>query len=144
MTDKYDPNDKQHIRIRQQIEKGNALPLLITAKESISKLKQVGFEILKTEDLALDKYEAGTSQQTWYNTLQSGCSLESFPQSRLAIFMTHKLCMVMEKVGLAPKGTVAAHEILVEARDGLVDGGEREIFTPMLMVICRKPLKKKN
>lgn len=139
MTDKYDPNNKTHIKIRQQIEKGNALPQLITAKQSIQALKKVGFEILKTEDLATNEFEAGTDQKPWYETLQSGCSIESFPQSRVAIFCTDKLCRVMESIGLAPKGTTKAHEILIEARDGLVAGGELGIFTPMLMVICRKP-----
>jgi sterol 24-C-methyltransferase len=144
MTGNYDPENKRHVKIRQQIEKGNALPQLITGKQSVSKLKNVGFEIIKVEDLAQEKYEAGLDQRPWYNTLQAGCSLESLPQSRVGIFVTHKLCMVMEKLGLAPKGTVAAHEILVEARDGLVDGGLLNIFTPMMMVICRKPVKSKN
>jgi len=126
-------------KARQQVEKGNALPQIITNKESITAFKNVGFEILSEVDLNV--YATDHGQLPWYGTLEAKCSMENIPQSYIATVVTHNLCKVMEKVGLAPKGTTRAHEILLEGRDGLVAAGQLGVFTPMYLVICRKPSK---
>jgi len=137
LTDTYDDNNSKHKKARQQIEKGNALPQLITDKQAIQALKNVGFEIISAADLHV--YATDNGQLPWWGTLDAKCSLENLPQSYVATLVTHVLCSVLEKVGMAAKGTTRAHDILLEARDGLVAGGQLGIFTPMFLVICRKP-----
>uniref|UniRef100_F6I344 Sterol methyltransferase C-terminal domain-containing protein n=1 Tax=Vitis vinifera TaxID=29760 RepID=F6I344_VITVI len=44
-----------------------------------------------------------------------------------------------EFVGLAPKGSQRVQAFLAKAAEGLVDGGKKEIFTPMYLFLARKP-----
>ena len=47
------------------------------------------------------------------------------------IKITHYLCVFTEWIGLAPKGTVDTHHVLIEAAHSLINAGEKNIFTPM-------------
>ena len=46
----------------------------------------------------------------------------------------------MEMVGIAPKGSQKVREMLRQGQLGLVAGGEMGTFTPMYMILARKPL----
>ncbi|ETO21356.1 s-adenosyl-l-methionine:delta24-sterol-C-methyltransferase [Reticulomyxa filosa] len=148
LTDKYDDENSKHKKARQQVEKGNALPQIITANRAVEAFKNVGFgkqkkfkkKVLSAVDV--HKYATDNGQLPWYGTLEAKCSVENLPQSYIATVVTHTLCSVMEKIGMAPKGTTRAHEILLEGRDGLVASGQLGIFTPMFLIIGRKPSKK--
>lgn len=54
--------------------------------------------------------------------------------------MTHITCVVTEFLGMAPKGATDVHNVLLKAVDGLVAGGKMNVFTPMHLVVMRKPL----
>ena len=54
--------------------------------------------------------------------------------------ISHSAIWAMEKVGLLPKGTIEVTYQLKHALKGIVDGGKIKLFTPMYLVICRKPL----
>jgi sterol 24-C-methyltransferase len=45
--------------------------------------------------------------------------------------MTDKISRFLELIGIAPPGTVKAHEVLELAARNLAKGGEMKIFTPM-------------
>jgi sterol 24-C-methyltransferase len=49
------------------------------------------------------------------------------------------LVRTLEFVRFAPKGTAKITEELVIAGDGLVLGGRKGIFTPMYLMVGRKP-----
>lgn len=49
----------------------------------------------------------------------------------------------MEMIGLAPKGSQAVREMLRQAQLGLVAGGQQNTFTPMYLVVAKKPLTAK-
>ena len=46
---------------------------------------------------------------------------------------------MLEKVGVAPKGSLQTHDVLETAGDCLVEGGKLGIFTPMYLMIGKKP-----
>ena len=50
MTDKYNPNDKNHVRIKEGIEVGNGLPTLVAPEVIIDCMQKAGFEILDSYD----------------------------------------------------------------------------------------------
>jgi hypothetical protein len=51
--------------------------------------------------------------------------------------MRHVLhCLAL--IRLAPKGAMQAHKVLEIAPEGLVKGGEKEIFTSLLFFLARK------
>ena len=54
---------------------------------------------------------------------------------------THMMLMGMEVTGAAPKGVVKVHKMLCRGADGLVKGGQEDIFTPMFFMLGRKPEK---
>jgi sterol 24-C-methyltransferase len=55
VTPLYDDSNEKHRVIRDTIERGSAVPHLLTAKAKIASLKKAGFEVLRDKDLALDK-----------------------------------------------------------------------------------------
>eukprot|EP01083_Nonionella_stella_P044562 119962_1 len=138
--DKFDPNNKGHLQIKYEVEKGNALPDLITDKECVQCFKESGFEIVRTTDL--DQLCRDKGQTPWHASLMAKCSVENIPHTYCGSTFTHYLTWFLEKAHLAPKGTFRAHELLSVARTGLVKAGETQIFTPMLLVVAKKPQEK--
>jgi len=138
--DTFDAENAKHLQIKYEIEKGNALPDLITDKECLAQFKQSGFEVTYTEDLDQTSREKG--QSPWHASLLAKCTLENIPHSCVGMAFTHALTWFLETVWLAPKGTFRTHQILRLARDGLVKAGENQTFTPMFMVVAEKPQQK--
>ena len=69
-----------------------------------------------------------------------GCfSIQNFRVSRMGRTFTHYMLTGLECVGVVPKGSTKIHEILLVAADSLTAAGKRDIFTPMLKVVARKP-----
>ena len=56
LTDKYDPDDPEHVSIKKQIEEGDGLPDIATTHHCLWAFKEAGFEVLELRDLALDEY----------------------------------------------------------------------------------------
>jgi sterol 24-C-methyltransferase len=53
----------------------------------------------------------------------------------------HKFVGALETIGLAPKGTQKTADSLAVAADALVAGGREKLFTPMYLMVGRKPEK---
>nr|CAD1832166.1 unnamed protein product [Ananas comosus var. bracteatus] len=87
--------------------------------------RKVGFEVVEERDLALPP--AGP----WWVRLKMG---------RLAYWRNHILLSVLTFLRIAPRGVVEVHDMLYETAIHLTRGGETGIFTPMHMILCRKPL----
>jgi len=125
-TKNYDSKNEEHVRIARQIEYGNGLPPLRSVEDALKAAKAVGFELVSEIDLAADK----ENTRPWYHRLK---------MNWLSRQLTHLVCVVSEFFGTAPKGTVDIHAVLLHAADGLVSGGEQDIFTPMHYILLRKP-----
>ncbi|MCD7466211.1 Methyltransferase [Datura stramonium] len=106
------------------IERGDALPGLRSYKDIAEVARQVGFEVVKEKDLAKPP------SNPWWTRLKMG---------RIAYRRNHILVTILKLFGIAPKGTVDVHEMLFVTADYLSQGGEKGIFTPMHMILCRKP-----
>ncbi|KAK1370374.1 Methyltransferase [Heracleum sosnowskyi] len=87
-------------------------------------VKKVGFQVVKEKDLAKPP------ANPWWSRLKMG---------RIAYWRNHILVIILSFLGIAPKGTVDVHEMLFVTSDYLTRGGETKIFTPMHMILCRKP-----
>jgi len=46
---------------------------------------------------------------------------------------------VAEYIGVAPKGMIQVHQMLVDTGIALIEGGEQGLFTPMHMLVFQKP-----
>lgn len=135
MTDKYDPNNAEHVRIKEMIEYGNGICELKTTADIDRAIEQAGFVKEEVVDLALT---GNVNAIPWYATLQSGWSFAQLRHTKLGRSLTQGFLRVAEFLRIVPKGVSKAHEILVIAADGLVLGGEQQIFTPMYMVLVSK------
>mmetsp|Transcript_31309 Transcript_31309/g.43406 ORF Transcript_31309/g.43406 Transcript_31309/m.43406 type:complete len:346 (+) Transcript_31309:33-1070(+) len=134
MTDKYDPMNEEHRRIKAEIELGNGLPDLNSTRGALHMLKKAGFEVLEEQDLIL------TAEVPWYEALSPArLGLSSFRTSFLGRFFTRNMVWFLELIGLAPKGSVRVSSFLERAADSLVIGGKMGIFTPMYFYKVRKP-----
>eukprot|EP00697_Spironema_sp_BW2_P002003 gnl/Spiro4/12683_TR6719_c0_g1_i1.p1 gnl/Spiro4/12683_TR6719_c0_g1~~gnl/Spiro4/12683_TR6719_c0_g1_i1.p1 ORF type:complete len:425 (-),score=139.66 gnl/Spiro4/12683_TR6719_c0_g1_i1:10-1227(-) len=89
-TKHADRKNPEHARILRDIEYGDGLPPLRTLEEALAAAKNVGFELVKEEDLAEVVPKGG---KPWYDRLDMG-----WLQHKL----THVMCWVMELLGLAP------------------------------------------
>jgi len=125
-TFRYDANNETQRKVINGIEFGNALPPLRSHQGVLDTAAELGFEVVFEEDLAEDEHNT----RPWYHRLE---------MSWLSQKGTHLFCQFMEAVGLAAKGTVQVHEVLLTAADNLVLGGQQKTFTPMHLFIFRKP-----
>lgn len=125
-TDKADLENPEHKKIMHNIAYGSGLPPMHTYPEAIAAAKKAGLELIWEHDYALD---TGYTK-SWYSKLE---------MSGISTFITHYFTLFMEKIGMAPEGSTDAHAMLLHAIDGLVAGGQTGTFTPMHLLLFKKP-----
>ncbi|KAL9096730.1 MAG: hypothetical protein Q9165_001218 [Trypethelium subeluteriae] len=142
MTDKYDNEDPEHRRIRLGIEQGDGISNMEKIEVALRAMKAVGFELELHEDLA-DRPDV----MPWYWPLSGDFK---YMQSLWDFFTIFRLTKVgrssvhgfvgfLERFGIAPKGTQKTADSLAVAADCLVAGGQKKLFTPMYLMVARKP-----
>ena len=136
LTDKFDPGNIEHLRIKKDIEKGDGLPDIAATTEICDALRMAGFELLEARDLAPESHP----ETPWYRALQGrDLSLTSLPRTPAGRALTNLILRVGEKLRIFPEGTRMVSTLLNRGADALVEGGESGIFTPMFFYLARKP-----
>ncbi|THH05214.1 hypothetical protein EW145_g4958 [Phellinidium pouzarii] len=144
MTDSWDPSIPEHKELAHQIEIGNGIPEMRPLAKAREALVKVGFQIEHEEDLA-----ERPDVVPWYYPLEGDLRKaqtvwDYFTVWRMSWsgkFVTHNAILLMELLRLVPKGTHDVGETLKIAADALVKGGQTKLFTPMYLVVSRKPLE---
>ena len=136
MTNKYDPKNQDHVRIKEGIEVGNGLPTLVSPEAVLANLKNAGFEVL-------DYYDANRgvhnyNEIPWYETLAGKMSLTGFRMTHIGRMCTHTMVWLLETCRIAPQGSTRISALLNATAIDLVDGGKLEIFTPSFFFIAKK------
>lgn len=92
-------------------------------------------QLLESQDLVT------TSEVDWFFPIDPDVlRLEMIQTTRYGRAVTRNFAWCLEKVGIAPKGTSSVSGFLEQGADGLTDGGKAGIFTPLYLVVARKPL----
>jgi len=140
MTDKYDQRNTYHQRVKHDIAIGDGLPDIATIREVRQAVKDAGFELLDEEDMA-----PVTPQNPipWYSPLEGRWTWNQFHITKVGLNTTYYTLRVLEFLRLVPTGASKTQRILMQATDGLLDGGRDLLFTPMWFFLARKPLKAK-
>ncbi|KAL2062155.1 hypothetical protein VTL71DRAFT_6421 [Oculimacula yallundae] len=144
MTDNYDNDNQHHREIRLGIELGDGISNMVKISEGLRAIKAAGFELELHEDLA--KRPDATP---WYYPLAGDFSMMGtiwdFPtiarMTKLGRGITHRFVGLLEMIGIAPGGTQKTADSLAIAADCLVAGAKEDLFTPMYLMVARKPLK---
>lgn len=100
----------------------------------LAAVRTSGLEIVEALDRAVESPAA-----PWYSVLQPQWTMSDLKITPMGRWLTHALLVLLETLRVAPQGSVAVHRTLCKGADGLVAAGIAEIFTPMYMIIARKP-----
>jgi sterol 24-C-methyltransferase len=142
MTDEYDNDNLRHREIRLGIEQGDGISNMCKVSEGIAAIHDSGFEMLHHEDLA-DRPDT----LPWYWPLAGELRYvqtvgDFFTIVRMTTWgrtIAHGLAGILETFKLAPAGTKKTADSLALAADCLVAGGRDKLFTPMYLMVARKP-----
>nr|CBL69122.1 CgERG6-1 protein [Colletotrichum graminicola] len=146
MTDKYDDGDLHMRKIRIDIEQGDGIANMVKAAEALRAFGAAGFDMIRHEDMA-----ERPDPSPWYWPLDAGSwrhaqtlgdLMYTFRMTGLGRLATRGFLSVMETLGVAPPGMTKMSDSLCIAADALVQGGKEKIFTPMYLMVGRKPAKK--
>uniref|UniRef100_A0A7S3QZT3 Methyltransferase n=1 Tax=Dunaliella tertiolecta TaxID=3047 RepID=A0A7S3QZT3_DUNTE len=127
-TPKYNPNNPEHVRIMDEINFGNGLPEMRSWKDAEEAGKKVGFELVWSINLATSSVVCGP----WYHRLSKLTYMHH---------INHCIVSFFDFLRLTPKGMKEVHMMLVRVARSLIAGGESDTFTPMQMLVFRKPAK---
>ncbi|KAI0130498.1 S-adenosyl-L-methionine-dependent methyltransferase [Xylariales sp. AK1849] len=144
MTDDYDNSNLHHRELRLGIEQGDGISNMVTVSEGLEAMKVAGFDLLHHEDLA-DRPDpfpwywplAGDWRymQSYFDVFTIG------RMTRWGRWAAHGAAGVLEFLRLAPAGTKKTADSLAHAADCLVAGGSQHLFTPMYLMVGKKPAK---
>ncbi|KAI1658750.1 S-adenosyl-L-methionine-dependent methyltransferase [Daldinia decipiens] len=145
MTDDYDNNNLEHREIRLGIEQGDGISNMVKISEGLEAMKIAGFDLLHHEDLA-DRPDP----IPWYWPLAGDWKymqsvFDTFTIARMTWWgrmLAHNFAALLELTRLAPAGTKKTADSLARAGDCLVAGGAKHLFTPMYLMVGKKPEQK--
>lgn len=143
MTDNYNNDNPHHREIRLAIEQGDGISNMVKVSEGLRAIQNAGFILEKHEDLA-DRPD----DIPWYYPLAGDWKYMSslgdlftiLRMTKLGRASVHKLLGGLEMIGFAPGGTQKMADSLAVAADALVAGGKEKLFTPMYLMVARKPM----
>ena len=144
MTDAYDNANPLHRNIRLGIEQGDGISNMEKISVALDAMRAAGFELELHEDLA-DRPD----ELPWYWPLAGDLkymqSVWDFPtvvrMTHWGRWLVHRFVGALEVVRIAPKGTQKTADSLALAADCLVAGGKEKLFTPMYLMVAKKPEK---
>lgn len=142
MTDEYDNDNLEHREIRLGIEQGDGISNMVRISEGIAAMKIAGFNLTHHEDLA-DRPDP----IPWYwplagqwKYMQSVFDMPTIARMTWwGRLLAHNFAGALELVRIAPRGTKKTADSLGRAADCLVAGGEKHLFTPMYLMVGKKP-----
>ena len=142
MTDNYDNSNPEHRKIRLGIEQGDGISNMVKVSEGLEAIRGAGFELEHHEDLA-----ERPDSTPWYYPLAGdwryiGGFADIFTIARMTWWgrgLVHKFVGLGEMLRVMPRGTQKTADSLAVAADCLVAGGKQKLFTPMYLMIARKP-----
>ena len=142
MTDAYDNDNPEHRELRLGIEQGDGIANMVKISEALKAIEAAGFVLELHEDLA-DRPDA----TPWYYPLTGDFKMMGnlwdfftvIRMTKVGRSVLHKFVGFMETFSLFPKGTQKTADSLARAADCLVAGGQQKLFTPMYLMVARKP-----
>ena len=138
MTDSFDPENKLHQAIQQELMRGIALKAIPSMGQVNRDLEMAGFQVVDGRDRAVAERGETTP---WYQPMESrhgtvGNALHRMPLGRKLFIGGSGLA---ETLGVFPKGSSNVIRLLDRTANAYVAGGRAGIFTPLYCFLARKP-----
>lgn len=148
MTEKYDNDNLHHREARLNIEQGNGIANMVKASEAVRSIRAAGFDLLMHEDMA-DRGDTipwywPLDAGSWRHAQTLGDLMYTFRMTYFGRYFTRYVLSALELVRIAPPGMVKTSDSLCAGAEALVLGGKEKIFTPMYLMIGRKPAAKEE
>jgi len=137
LTEKHNPNNKEHVKAAKNVEIGNGLPGTSPYTVVLDALIESGFDIIQHEDFFANR---SGEDMSWWRDLEGSYwrPFSTFQFLPFGKFVYFHLLTFLEKIKLAPMGTCKVSQMLHVGADGLVAGGRMGTFTPGYFILARK------
>lgn len=142
LTDEYDKNNAEHRWIKKAIEEGDGLPDMCHTSVCTKAVENSGFELIEARDCALDGHAGG---DPWYRPLTPSWKpwvLPGFQFNPVVFRIFPHLLRALEFLRVVPAGTSKTQVMLQAGGVGCERGGATGTFTPMWLMVGRKPVAK--
>ena len=144
MTDSFDTDNPEHLNVRQRLERGDGITNILTIREGLEAFRSSGLELFHHEDRA----EGGLKDKRWWYVINGEANKTTtwgdwWLATRLKKRFWQFQCVVVwyfENLGVMKKGRFEALKTQSQSVWGNRDGAQMGIFTPMYMMVGRKPL----
>jgi len=136
LTDKFEPENRFHLKVKKGIEEGDALPDIATINQVVEAMKKVGFELLLEEDRGK---KLSPNDIPWYQPLVPKYNILNFHHTEIGSKLSHYFLRTLESVRIVSSGSSQVQQFLHTAAVNLVLGGELDIFTPSYFTLAKKP-----
>ena len=138
LTDSFDPHDKRHRHIEQELKYSIALKDIATMGQVNRDLETAGFQVIEGRDRAV---AANGPTTPWYQPMVNrrqtlGNALHRTFIGRQAFMGASRL---VEALGIFPKGATDVVGLMHRTANAYVAGGRAGIFTPLYCFLARKP-----
>jgi len=138
LTNKYDPDNPEHLKVKNDLEYSNGLCDTTTCDESKNKMLKVGFKMLYDHDHGKTD---SLNPVPWYQEFASYFTLSGITITLAAIWILYFICSILEFLNILPKGTTNSHGMLQLAGRSYLKGGQLGIYTVAYVMLGEKPKK---
>lgn len=143
MQHKFDDKNPKNVEIRQRIERGDGVTNLVTVAEGVNAFRTSGLELCHHEDMAL----RNADEKPWWWMIDGDTSYATTWSDWWLIFRLKYgyyifgliVIWILEFITIAEKGRYEALKTQGQSVYGMRDGAKEEIWTPMYMMVGRKP-----
>jgi sterol 24-C-methyltransferase len=112
---------------------------------AVAAITAAGLDLELHRDLSVNEDKLDVAPWYWVmgNDIRDAQSLwdilSLLKKNRLGAMVTAGLLGLLETVGIVASGTKKTADVMGKGADALVEGEKRRIFTPMLMMVGKKP-----
>jgi sterol 24-C-methyltransferase len=136
LTDKYDPKNRDHVRIKEGIEVGYGLPTLNTAELLVKCLEKSGFEVVDHYDANRGAHAA--NEIPWYDRFIGRMSYSGIRRTEFGRRCARGVVSSLEAIYFAPSGSTRVFNLVEASAVDMLNAGREEIFTPSYFFLARK------
>ncbi|KAI9667973.1 MAG: hypothetical protein M1821_000793 [Bathelium mastoideum] len=145
MTERYDNDSLAHRQIRLDIERAFGISNLVKISTCLVAVEAAGLELEVHKDFAIDTN--GLDCAPWYWPMGRDLRyaqtiwdlILTLKKSRWGVMIVSAILGLLALLRIAPTGAKKTLDTMGQGADALIEAGKQGIFTPMYLLVARKP-----